>query len=61
MTVTAGASFFGVDGIVADTSQASEGTETRVAAIDPILMRMHTMAPAFGDFAGHFIRHRLKH
>jgi hypothetical protein len=29
-------------------------------AIDPILMRMHTMANAFSDFAGHFIRNKLK-
>jgi hypothetical protein len=29
-------------------------------AIDPILLRLNTMAVAFTDFAGHFIRHCVK-
>jgi hypothetical protein len=29
-------------------------------AIDPILLRLQTMAVAFTDFAGHFIRHCVK-
>jgi hypothetical protein len=30
------------------------------SAIDPILMRMHQIAGALSDFAGHFIRNQLK-
>jgi hypothetical protein len=45
--------------VVRDIFKAPEGADLR-AAIDPILMRLHAMAMAFSDFAGHFIRHKLK-
>jgi hypothetical protein len=45
--------------VVRDIFKAPEDADVR-AAIDPILMRMHTMANAFSDFAGYFIRHQLK-
>lgn len=40
--------------VVLDIFKAPEDEKLR-AAIDPILARMHTMANAFRDFAGHFI------
>ena len=45
--------------VVRDIFKAPESVDVR-AAIDPIPMRMHTMASAFSDFAGHFIRNQLK-
>lgn len=45
--------------VVRDIFKAPESADLR-AAIDPILVRMHTMAKAFSDFAGHFIRNQLK-
>jgi hypothetical protein len=45
--------------IVRNIFKAPEDADVR-AAIDPILMRLHTMAAAFSDFAGHFIRQKLK-
>jgi hypothetical protein len=45
--------------VVRDIFGAAEGQDVR-ASIDPILMRLHTMAMAFNDFAGHFIRQKLK-
>jgi hypothetical protein len=45
--------------VVRDIFKAPENVDVR-AAIDPILMRMHMMASAFSDFAGHFIRNQLK-
>jgi hypothetical protein len=45
--------------VVRDIFNAPEDADMR-AAIDPILMRMHTMAHAFSDFAGYFIRNQLK-
>ena len=45
--------------VVRDIFKAPESADLR-AAINPILMRMHTMAGAFSDFAGHFIRNQLK-
>jgi hypothetical protein len=45
--------------VVRDIFQTADGADVR-ATIDPILIRLHTMAAAFRDFAGHFIRHKLK-
>lgn len=45
--------------VVRDIFKAPEGADLR-AAIDPILIRMHTMAKAFSDFAAYFIRAQLK-
>jgi hypothetical protein len=45
--------------VVRDIFEAPEHADLR-AAIDPILLRMHTMANAFSDFSGHFIRNQLK-
>jgi hypothetical protein len=45
--------------VVRDIFKAPENADLR-AAIDPILLTMHTMAIAFSDFAGHFIREQLK-
>jgi hypothetical protein len=45
--------------VVRDIFKAPEDAEVR-AAIDPILMRMHTMATAFSDFAAYFIRAQSK-
>jgi hypothetical protein len=45
--------------VVRDIFAAPERADVR-AAIDPILMRMHTMAAAFSDFAGYFIRQKLE-
>jgi hypothetical protein len=45
--------------VVRDIFKAPENADVR-AAIDPILTRMHMMASAFSDFAGHFIRNQLK-
>jgi hypothetical protein len=45
--------------VVRDIFRAPDDANVR-AAIDPILLRMHTMANAFADFAGHFIRNHLK-
>jgi hypothetical protein len=42
-----------------DIFKAPESADLR-AAINPILVKMHTMAGAFRDFAGHFIRNQLK-
>jgi len=44
---------------VRDIFAAPEGADVR-GAIDPMLMRMHTMAAAFSDFAGYFIRKKLE-
>jgi len=38
----------------------ARGNANLRSAIDPILVRLQTMASAFSDFAGHFIRHHLK-
>jgi len=45
--------------VVRDIFAAPEGADVRTA-IDPILMRTHTMATAFSDFAGYFIRQKLE-
>jgi hypothetical protein len=45
--------------VVRDIFQAPEDADVR-ATIDPILMRMHTMASAFQDFATYFIRAQSK-
>jgi len=45
--------------VVGDNFKAPENADVR-AAINPILVRMHMMANALSDFAGHFIRNQLK-
>jgi hypothetical protein len=40
--------------VVRDVFKAPEDVDVR-AAIDPILQRLHRMAAAFSDFAGHFV------
>ena len=45
--------------VVRDIFEAPKDADVR-AAIDPILLRMHEMASAFSDFAGHFIRNQLR-
>jgi hypothetical protein len=45
--------------VVRNIFKADEDADLR-RAIDPILVRLHTMAGAFSDFAGNFIRHQLK-
>jgi hypothetical protein len=45
--------------VVLDIFKTPENADLR-AAIDPILVRMHTMAIALSDFAGHVIRNQLK-
>ena len=44
--------------VVRDIFKAPEDADLR-AAIDPILLRLHTMAAAFSDFAGYFVRYHL--
>jgi hypothetical protein len=44
--------------VVRDIFKAPNNADVR-AAIDPILLRLHTMAGAFSDFAGYFVRHHL--
>jgi hypothetical protein len=44
--------------VVRDIFKAPSDTDVR-AAIDPILRRLHTMAAAFSDFAGNFVRYHL--
>jgi hypothetical protein len=44
--------------VVRDIFKAPENADVR-AAIDPILLRLHTMGAAFSDFAGHFVRYHL--
>ena len=46
--------------VVREIFAVSESVVDVRAAIDPILGRMHRMAAAFSDFAGNFIRFRLK-
>jgi hypothetical protein len=45
--------------VVRDIFNAPEDADVR-AAIDPILLRMHSMASAFQDFAAHFISAQSK-
>ena len=45
--------------VVRDIFKVPDQADVRTA-IDPILLRLHMMAVAFTDFAGHFIRHHLK-
>jgi hypothetical protein len=45
--------------VVRDIFKAPHGADVR-ASIDPILLRLHTMAMAFSDFAGYFVREKLK-
>lgn len=44
--------------VVREIFEAPEDADVR-AAIDPILVRLHTMAAAFSDFAGYFVRYHL--
>jgi hypothetical protein len=45
--------------VVRDIFKAPEQADVR-AAIEPILTRLRTMAVALSDFAGHFVRQKLK-
>jgi hypothetical protein len=45
--------------VVRDIFKVPAQADVRTA-IDPILLRLNTMAVAFTDFAGHFIRHCVK-
>jgi len=45
--------------VVRDIFKVPDQDDLRTA-IDPILLRLHTMAVAFTDFAGHFIWHCMK-
>ena len=45
--------------VVRDIFKVPDQDDLRTA-IDPILLRLHKMAVAFTDFAGHFIWHCMK-